>query len=299
VIVAALVLLLTPLTAGTESTTAPQLMIRCDDVGMCHTVNMAVKKLIATGIPFSTSVMPACPWFLEAAQILTDHPQVSVGIHLTLNSEWGHYKWGPVLGRSKVPTLVDENGHFFTTQAELAAQNPDLGEVRQELRAQIERAKRAGLRVDYLDYHMGTAISTPELQEIVEDLAGEYGLGLSQYFGEASASIWHIAPEKKLTSVFQILDQVRTDRPNLLVIHLGMESPEMTALIDMNYPEDPFRVARHRQAELDAISSPAFRKAIAERGIELQTYRGLIEQKGLAAMVRPEGGPGYSMGDEE
>ncbi len=39
------------------------LIIRCDDVGMCHAVNMATRQMIATGIPFSASVMFACPWY--------------------------------------------------------------------------------------------------------------------------------------------------------------------------------------------------------------------------------------------
>ena len=34
-----------------------QLLIRCDDIGMSHTVNMAVRELIETGMPFSASVM--------------------------------------------------------------------------------------------------------------------------------------------------------------------------------------------------------------------------------------------------
>ena len=46
----------------------------------------------------AASVMTACPWFLEAARILREHAHVSVGVHLTLNSEWQSYKWGPVLG---------------------------------------------------------------------------------------------------------------------------------------------------------------------------------------------------------
>ena len=37
---------------------------------MCHAVNQGVRQLIATGIPFSASVMIACPWYLEAAEIL-------------------------------------------------------------------------------------------------------------------------------------------------------------------------------------------------------------------------------------
>jgi hypothetical protein len=224
-----------------------RLLIRCDDVGMSHTVNTAVRELIATGAPFSTSVMIACPWYLEAVEILNANPQIGVGIHLTLNSEWEHYKWGPVLGAAKVPSLVDSGGHFFASETEFSAADVDLDEVEMELRAQIERALAAGLRIDYLDYHMLTAVSTPELRAIVENLADEFELGLSRYFGEASVSIWAADPEDKLSS---LLDHVRNTPPglNLLLIHLGMETPEMSAMVDMNNESDPYRVAIHRQA---------------------------------------------------
>ena len=281
-----------------EATPRPELAIRCDDVGMCHSVNLAVKKLLATGIPFSTSVMVPCPWFLEAAEILRDQPRVSVGIHLTLNSEWRHYKWGPVLGAARVPTLVDENGHFHASAADFAAADVDLDEVRLELRAQIERALGAGLRVDYLDYHMLTALSTPELRRIVEELAREYGLGLSRYFGEHAASLWDVEPERKLASLLQVVDGLEPGRPNVVVIHLGLESPEMTALVDLNNPNDPYRVAVHRQAELEALTSPAFRQAIADRGIRLITYREIIDRVGLESMAPPEQA-GYSAIDAE
>jgi len=264
-----------------------RLLIRCDDVGMSHTVNTAVRELIATGVPFSTSVMIACPWHLEAVEILKANPQIGVGIHLTLNSEWEHYRWGPVLGAAKVPSLVDSGGHFFASEAEFSAADVDLDEVEMELRAQIERALAAGLRVDYLDYHMLTAVSTPELRAIVEGLAEEYGLGLSRYFGEASVSIWAAQPDDKLTT---LLKHVRNVQPglNLLVIHLGMETPEMSAMVDTNNESDPYRVAIHRQAELDAITSPAFRQAIEDAGIELITYRDIVSEMGLEQMSPPD-----------
>ena len=272
-------------TAADESP-SKRLLIRCDDVGMSHTVNSAVREFIATGVPFSTSVMIACPWHLEAVEILKANPQIGVGIHLTLNSEWEHYKWGPVLGAAKVPSLVDSGGHFFASEAEFSAANVDLEEVEMELRAQIERALAAGLRVDYLDYHMLTAVSTPELRAIVEGLANEYGLGLSRYFGEASVSIWAADPEDKLSS---LVEHVRNVQPglNLLVIHLGMETPEMSAMIDTNNESDPYRVAIHRQAELDAITSPAFRRAIEEAGIEFVTYQDIVTEMGLDDMAPP------------
>jgi len=278
---------------ATDSNQPTQLLIRCDDVGMSHTVNMAVHELIASGLPFSTSVMIACPWYLEAVEILKANPQIGVGIHLTLNSEWQHYKWGPVLGAAKVPSLVDNNGHFYASETEFAAAAVDLAEVEMELRAQIERAIAAGLRVDYLDYHMLTAVSTPELRAIVERLADEYSLGLSRYFGEASVSIWDADPANKLSS---LLDHVHSAQPglNLLVIHLGMETPEMSAMVDLNNESDPYRVAVHRQAELDAITSPAFRAAIEEAGIELLTYKNIVRELGLDSMHPPEDLTSYS-----
>jgi predicted glycoside hydrolase/deacetylase ChbG (UPF0249 family) len=282
----------TPLTAAEPP--PEQLLIRCDDVGMCHTVNLAVHRLIASGVPFSASVMFACPWYLEAAAIFARHPEVSVGVHLTLNSEWEHYKWGPVLGRSRVPSLVDANGHFFATEEAFTARGPDLGEVETELRAQIDRAKATGLRIDYLDVHMQTAYSTPELRALVEKLARDYKLGIATYFGERSGSMWSVPPGNKLSALLGFIrDGSRGLK--LLVAHLGLDNDEMTALVDVNWPADPFRVARHRQAELDAVTSTAFRTAVATASLEFITYRQLIERKGLAAMKRPAQESGYEV----
>lgn len=296
--VAISVLLLATLTVVSSASRAAdhepkQLLVRCDDIGMSHTVNMAVRELIASGVPFSTSVMMACPWYLEAVEILNANPHIGVGIHLTLNSEWQHYKWGPVLGAATVPSLVDQNGHFYASEAEFAAANVDLAEVEMELRAQIERALTAGLRVDYLDYHMLTPTSTPEMTAIVEGLAAEYGFGMARYFGESSVSIWADEPEDKLAS---LLGHIRDIQPglNLLVLHLGMETPEMSAMVDLNNAADPYRVAIHRQAELDAITAPAFRAAIEEAGIELLTYKDIVSNLGLESMRPPEDLTSYS-----
>ncbi|HOC42394.1 MAG TPA: ChbG/HpnK family deacetylase [Thermoanaerobaculales bacterium] len=286
--VASLILLVVVSAPQAAETAEPtQLMIRCDDVGMCHGVNTAVRELLATGLPFSASVMFACPWHLEAVEILRDHPEVGVGVHLTLNSEWEHYKWGPVVGAAKVPSLVDANGHFHPTETAFAAAGPNLDEVRVELEAQIQRALATGLRIDYIDFHMLTAVSTPDLQAIVEQLAAKHGLGISRYFGERSVSLWDVAPGRKLP---RLLESVRQARPglNLVVLHVGTDTPEMAALIDSNYAADPYRVAIHRQAELEAVTSPAFWAALQTSGIELLNYRDLVQRRGLAAMKAPE-----------
>src|SRR5687767_15305496 len=109
----------------------PQLLLRLDDNGMNHSVTMAIQQVAETGIPFSTSVMFACPWYQEAVTVLKKYPKLSVGVHLTLNSEWKHYRWGPVLGRSAVPSLVDSNGHFHASTAAFLKSQYKLDEVEQ------------------------------------------------------------------------------------------------------------------------------------------------------------------------
>jgi hypothetical protein len=48
----------------------PQLLLRVDDIGMNHATNMALEQLAQTGMPFSASVMFACPWYQETIDIV-------------------------------------------------------------------------------------------------------------------------------------------------------------------------------------------------------------------------------------
>jgi predicted glycoside hydrolase/deacetylase ChbG (UPF0249 family) len=262
-------------------------MIRCDDIGMCHAVNMAAKQVIDSGMPFSASVMFACPWYQEAVELLRRHPEVSVGVHLTLNAEWKNYRWGPVAGAGAVRSLVDSTGYFLPSRALLFGQNPKVDEVERELRAQIDRAMRSGLHIDYLDYHMGAAVNTPELRSLVERLAGEYHLGISRYFGEEDIEGYYDAPpEDKTGKLLDLAAHVHGGAPQLFVFHIGMRTPEMDALVDQN-DFGLKEMSRHREAELHALLSPGFRRALEDQRVEFLTYRRLIDREGLDAMKRP------------
>jgi hypothetical protein len=264
------------------------LIIRTDDAGMSHSVNMALERLIATGLPVSVSVMFPTPWYQETVEILKRHPEVSVGIHLTLNSEWKNYRWGPVLGRTAVPSLVDADGYFFPSSEALHQNHPNLQEVEKELRAQIERALHSGLKIDYVDYHMGTAVRYPEFRTLTERLAREYGLGMSQYFGDVRHdSQYSAAPPAKTDSLVAIVNRLQP-RFNLVVTHVGIDNEELGALLDMNTSDPLPDMSKNRQGELDALTSPRFSEALKARNVRLITYRQLIEMQGLKSMHRPE-----------
>jgi predicted glycoside hydrolase/deacetylase ChbG (UPF0249 family) len=266
------------------------LIIRTDDAGMSHSVNMGLERLIKSGLPVSVSVMFPTPWYQETVEILKRYPDVSVGIHLTLNSEWKNYRWGPVLGRTAVPSLVDADGYFFASADELYRNRPDLGEVERELRAQIDRALKSGLKIDYVDYHMGTVMRYPEFRDLTERLAREYGLGMSYYFGEPSHDPqYSAAPSAKLDSLLAMINRLEPKQYNVVVTHVGIDDAELGALLDMNTSGPLPDMSKNRQGELDALTSKRFRDALKARNIRLLTYRQLIAMQGLQSMRRPEG----------
>lgn len=266
------------------SNTSKILLIRCDDIGMSHSVNMAAKELIETGLVFSASVMFPCAWYQEGVEILKDHPEITVGIHLTLNAEWKNYRWGPVAGRDKVPSLVDENGYFFPSRAAFFANSPKLDEVEIELRAQIERALHSGLKISYVDYHMGTAVDNLEMRKIVEKLADEYRLGISRYFGEVDANSVYSDPiESKKDSLYNTLSSLETDKVNLLVCHIGKDNDELRAMIDLN-SFGLSEMSKHRNAELNALIQAKGENIFEKKNIRLINYDYLIKEFGLDKM---------------
>jgi len=271
-----------------ESETEKYLMIRTDDVGMSHSVNTAVGKLLDTGYPVSVSVMFACPWYQEAVSILKEYENASIGIHLTLNSEWEHYRWGPVAGREAVPSLVDESGYFFHSSSTLYNNQPKRSELEKEIRAQIERALASGLEIDYVDYHMGTAMGDPMFRKVTEDLAKEYKLGLWGYFGSTEYyDHYRASPKDKIDSLITMVNRMEPGY-NYLVTHVGIDDAELGAMKDMNNSSPLAEMSANRQGELDGLTSEAFANALKENNIKLVTFGDLIEIKGLEYMKRPE-----------
>lgn len=263
------------------------LLIRCDDIGMSHSVNLAAKELIESGLKFSASVMVPCGWFDEAVSILKDAENASVGVHLTLNSEWKNYRWGPVAGVSKVPSLVDSLGYFFPSRAKFFANNPSLEEVETELRAQIEKSIKSGLKISHLDYHMRNAVDKPEMRKIVEKLAANYNLAISRCFGEVDVnSMYSVPVDLKYNHLVSVLDSLETEKINLLVCHIGKDNDELSALIDLN--EFGLKeMSRHREAELNALLKAVMNNHFKERKIKLLNYSDLIKIKGLDQMKSP------------
>lgn len=162
---------LTRLGFGLQSRVA---IVHADDIGMCHGANTAFAELSRLGVINCGSVMVPCPWFNEVADMAANDPDLDIGVHLTLTSEWETYRWAPISTTRRSSGLIDDSGCFWHRVPMLAAGViPEAAEA--EMRAQIDRAKTAGIDITHIDSHMGAAL-LPQLIEIYVRLGREYRL---------------------------------------------------------------------------------------------------------------------------
>lgn len=149
-------------------------VVHADDIGMSHAANVGAFAALDSGPATCGSVMVPCPWSAEAARMATERPDVDLGVHLTVNAEFDGYRWGPVAGRTAVPSLVDDAGHLYRTSRETVKYG-SVDDVRTELRAQVDAALASGIDVTHLDSHMGTVFH-PKFFDVYLELGREYRL---------------------------------------------------------------------------------------------------------------------------
>ena len=150
---------------------AKLLVVNCDDLGSTRSANVGVYDALRNGVATSASLMVPCPWARDAA---AQYRGEDVGVHLTLNSEWETYRWGPI---TQSASLLDGDGGFPRT-VEDTWEHADLDEVRRECRAQVERAIMWGFDVSHLDSHMGTLQMRADFFDVYLELAVDFRLPL-------------------------------------------------------------------------------------------------------------------------
>jgi len=270
------------------------LIVHADDAGMSHSVNVATQAGLESGIVTSASIMVPCPWFKEFADYAKDHPQYDYGIHLTLNSEWDDYRWGPVASRDRVSSLVDPTGCLWDGVAQVAM-HAKADEVKIELKAQIDRAHEFGVPLSHLDTHMGAVLCRPDLVDVYVDLAVEYNLpvlffkrmppGMEKEYTALAAqfekSVFKLK-DRKLPLLDNLLqfysgnipeqrkqlyfDELAKIGPGVtqLIIHCGYDNEELRAITDSS---------RRRDQDRAIFTDPTTRTYLKEQKIELMTWK--------------------------
>jgi predicted glycoside hydrolase/deacetylase ChbG (UPF0249 family) len=161
-------------------------IIHADDIGMCQAGIAALDSLLTAGTVSSMAVMAPCPWFPAAAAFCRAHPQVDMGLHGTITSEWDAYRWGPLSTRDPSSGLLDPEGFFFR-RSESVQESAGLEAVTVELEAQVRRALSAGIDLTHIDGHMYTLFHPKFLAAYLQTAAQHQLPALCFRFDEARA----------------------------------------------------------------------------------------------------------------
>src|SRR5690348_4980208 len=73
-----------------------RIVVRGDDMGVAQSINEACVKAYRDGIVRSVEVIVPGAWFLDAARLAKGNPELDVGVHLCMTSEWDYCKWRPL-----------------------------------------------------------------------------------------------------------------------------------------------------------------------------------------------------------
>jgi predicted glycoside hydrolase/deacetylase ChbG (UPF0249 family) len=267
------------------------LVLHADDLGMSRSVNRATFEALRQRWVTSASILVPCPWFPEVAKFAKENPDADLGIHLALNSEWTTFRWGPVSGATAVPSLLDADGYFPLVEEMVTARaKPD--EAERELKAQIERARAAGIRLSHFDSHMGTLFRSAPLFEVYRRLGAEYSMPLllerlGERGGEASPTFAAAASGDALVdrvvsiapgvapgdwlAAYEKLLQPLPPGVYELIVHLGYDDEEMRGAT----ADHPDWGAAWRQNDLDLVKSAAFREFLGKEGFVLVSWSDL------------------------
>jgi chitin disaccharide deacetylase len=275
------------------------LLVRGDDIGSSHTANLACIESYRNGIVRSVELMVPGPWFPEAVRLLNENPGLDVGVHLVMTSEWNDIKWRPL---TCCPSLVDKDGYFYP----MVWQRPDfpkntalkdaswkLSEFEQELRAQIEMARKYVPRISHLDCHMGFESCGPEIVALVKKLAVEYDLDINPgELGYQHTSLWNdkdTTAAQRIASTLQTLENLKPGK-YMFVEHPGMNTMEMQAIWHKGYEN----VASDRDAVTKVFTSKEVMQGINKRGIKLVSYKEIKNsQSGPIRVMVITGGHDY------
>lgn len=259
-----------------------RLIVKGDDMGAAHGINVGTIDAFTRGVLTTTNIIVAGPWFPEAVRLVNENPGLDVGVHLAITSEWESVKWRPL---TYAPSIVDADGYFFPMVQPRAAFPPKtsikennwkIEDIERELRAQLATARRHLPQATYTWNHMGFTSLSPEVASLVARLSRENGLVVPSDLGIKWLGGIYESQDTGAAKADKLAAKLETLGPGLWehIDHAATDDPEMHAYGHRGYEW----VAADRSAVLAAWTSPKVREVITRRGIKLTSYRDLAKR---------------------
>jgi predicted glycoside hydrolase/deacetylase ChbG (UPF0249 family) len=289
-----------------------RLIVNADDFGYTAGVNRAIVEAHTRGIVTSTTLMANGPAFSEAARIAGGTPRLSVGCHVVLidgSPLLAPNQISSLRGTSGGPSFRDG---LMSFAARSIAGLLDPEEIEAEATAQIRKVQSFGIAVSHFDTHKHTHIFPPVLRPLLRAAAACGVSAVRNPFGPrlplrssellATPSLWKRTAEVRILRGFARKFRESVDR-------LGFSTPdgtlgiEVTGVLDERLfraiaetiPQGTWEFVCHpgyndadlqaantrlresRELELQALTLPTARALLAEKDIELISYRDLVQ----------------------
>lgn len=254
---------------------AQRLIVRMDDMGVTHATNLAMIQCYQEGIGRSVEVMSVCPWFLEAANMLKEHPGLDVGVHVTLCCEWAGFKWRPL---TDCPSICDEDGYLGSTRSPDAT----VEDVEKEMRAQIELALKYIDNVTHITDHCMWSMR-PDLKELAIRIAQEYGLRY-QGHGDHDAEIgiyplpMGFGAGPRAERFLEALKKMEKGKTYWTIEHPSLDNEEMKGIYEVRADGRKSYAGPDRQDVTDTFTDPEIMQYIKDNGIELVSFGDIIRE---------------------
>jgi predicted glycoside hydrolase/deacetylase ChbG (UPF0249 family) len=278
-----------------------KLIIHADDAGMGNAVDEAIFDALIRGYATCASILVPAPWLMQVVKRWREHPELDLGLHLCLISEWEGCRWGPVSSPAEVPGLVDDEGYLWRSVKQVVA-HATAQEVEIELRAQVQRALGLGLTPTHLDTHTSVLYARPQFFGAWMRVAEESNIPpmlvspqsqVAQYMlkTQAQAMAPILAKLNTLPARFPVLDElvmdvepvefeprrdafsevIRNLRPGVtqIIVHFSCDYPEMRAMDSL--------WARKRVNDYRIFSSPEMKGLIEAQGVRLIGWREFVD----------------------
>jgi hopanoid biosynthesis associated protein HpnK len=287
-----------------------RLIINADDFGFTSGVNRGIVESHVRGIVTSSTLMANGPAFAEAAEMAKASPGLSVGCHVVL------IDGKPVLDASVISTITDSRRFrdgLKTFAARALAGRVNARQVESEATAQIQKIQSAGIAVSHVDTHKHTHILPQVLRPLLR-AARDCGVrALRNPFGPrfplrssqllARPSLWTRVAEVRVLS--RLAGQFRraVDREGFVTPD-GTLGIEVTGTLDetlfqaiaQNIPDGTWEFVCHpgyndadlaaaktrlresRELELRVLTMPAAREILTREGVQLISYRDLLQK---------------------
>ncbi len=269
-----------------------RLVVNADDFGRSPEVNAAVLRAHREGILTTASLMVNETAAGEAVALARAHPQLGVGLHLTLLD--GRVALPP----EQLGPLVNARGEFDRAPVRVGWRyffRRELREpLRAEVRAQFARFRATGLRLDHVNGHLHLHLHPVVLPMVIEEMRRigarharltrdplrlELRLARGRWFyrlAHAAVFFWLVRAAQRQ---FERHGLRATDRVFGLLQSGHVDEAYLLRLLERLPPGDSELYAHPAlgkfEHELAALSSPRVRERIERSGIRLVRYQDL------------------------